>query len=552
MKKSTKVLKKFAALFLVVLMSIDSLAAIVSDNNGAAFITKAEYDSLKNEFMRQVTSINTNIDNKLNDAIQSYLDGIKQAKIVERGRLVNSNSWIMWTNADYPKYTEGKPYLHGVCASGHWQISGVSADTGGQATEASSQMVTWASMTINGKAAYKTNGGFKKHFLKNPKTYKDGNGTDIYAGMYNGYWIDEGEDIAFGYWAAKHDSYWALAGEQWLMATGNNTFENLTVDATGTSVYPNMEFGNTENGNCTGQPLGVQAAERITGKQSYGQNISTYDAISDNRFFDIDGQNKVGITTTSPAILRQDKTSVFKTWFNDVMGVSSIAYAAFYPHNYDSTNKVWKEQYCNVAVQYDNVTFTTRKNASDTARANLDISYLKMANVPYNIQFYNVWSQLTDSAASTAYEYLNKSDTNLKAGMKANIKNALILETDDDGKIIPHLSMKAGYPLIDVKKNEKVNWDVTTGTTPIRMMAKYGPFSIGTTNPTSDCDVLFTNTDGSTSSVLNIPANTTYTVRLTAAYDGPLFFKWASSSGGSAEIKVSKNPKVELAEGGTA
>ena len=42
--------KKLLALFLVVLMSIDSFAAVVSDNDGSAFVTKAEFEGLKSNF----------------------------------------------------------------------------------------------------------------------------------------------------------------------------------------------------------------------------------------------------------------------------------------------------------------------------------------------------------------------------------------------------------------------------------------------------------------------------------------------------------------------
>ena len=61
-------------------MSIDSLAAVVSDNDGAAFITKAEFDSLKNDFQGQINQFNTNIDQKITGAITSYIEGIKESK----------------------------------------------------------------------------------------------------------------------------------------------------------------------------------------------------------------------------------------------------------------------------------------------------------------------------------------------------------------------------------------------------------------------------------------------------------------------------------------
>ena len=69
MKRSTRIVKKLLALFLVVLMSIESLGAVVSDNDGSAFITKAEFDSLKNDFQSQIDQYNTSIDAKIDGAI---------------------------------------------------------------------------------------------------------------------------------------------------------------------------------------------------------------------------------------------------------------------------------------------------------------------------------------------------------------------------------------------------------------------------------------------------------------------------------------------------
>ena len=72
--------KKLLALFLVVLMSINSFAAVVSDNDGSAFITKAEFDSLKNNFQSQIDQYNTSIDSKIDGAIAAYLSGIRVNK----------------------------------------------------------------------------------------------------------------------------------------------------------------------------------------------------------------------------------------------------------------------------------------------------------------------------------------------------------------------------------------------------------------------------------------------------------------------------------------
>ena len=80
MKKSTRIVKRLLALFLVVLMSINTFTAVVGDNDGAAFITKAEFDSLKNDFQSQLDRYNSSIDNKIDGAIASYLASLNVAK----------------------------------------------------------------------------------------------------------------------------------------------------------------------------------------------------------------------------------------------------------------------------------------------------------------------------------------------------------------------------------------------------------------------------------------------------------------------------------------
>ena len=80
MRKSTRIFKKYIATFLIVLMSINSFGAVVSDNDGSAFITKAEFDSLKNNFQSQIDQYNTSIDSKIDGAIAGYLAGVNIAK----------------------------------------------------------------------------------------------------------------------------------------------------------------------------------------------------------------------------------------------------------------------------------------------------------------------------------------------------------------------------------------------------------------------------------------------------------------------------------------
>jgi hypothetical protein len=81
MNKGTRLIKRVVALFLVLLLSIESFAAIVSDNDGSAFITKAEFDWLKNDFKSQIDQYNTSIDSKIDGAISAYLAGLQLSKV---------------------------------------------------------------------------------------------------------------------------------------------------------------------------------------------------------------------------------------------------------------------------------------------------------------------------------------------------------------------------------------------------------------------------------------------------------------------------------------
>ena len=80
--------KKALCLIFAFLLSIESFAAIVSDNDGSAFITKAEFEALKENFADQVVNYNNSIDEKIDGAIANYLAGIRLAKTTSESLLV--------------------------------------------------------------------------------------------------------------------------------------------------------------------------------------------------------------------------------------------------------------------------------------------------------------------------------------------------------------------------------------------------------------------------------------------------------------------------------
>ena len=109
MRKGLILFKRLVALFLVLLFSINTFAALVGDNDGAAFITKAEFDSMKNDFQSQLDKYNSSIDNKVDGAIAAYLSGIKVAKQLKLKPLVERYKDIYWLH-DFSLYSIKKTW----------------------------------------------------------------------------------------------------------------------------------------------------------------------------------------------------------------------------------------------------------------------------------------------------------------------------------------------------------------------------------------------------------------------------------------------------------
>ena len=83
---------------LVTAFTISTMGAIVNDNDGAAFITKAEFESLKNEFQVEIDQYNKSLDNKINGIIANYWDGLIIKKTVKIDPYVSNYSVLRFYN----------------------------------------------------------------------------------------------------------------------------------------------------------------------------------------------------------------------------------------------------------------------------------------------------------------------------------------------------------------------------------------------------------------------------------------------------------------------
>ena len=94
---------KKCLLIIICIFLIDTTiySAAVSDNDGAAFITKGEFDTLKTNFQSQIDGYNVSIDSKIDAAIATYLAGMKKEQSGTYANLYeqyNCGTDFVWRN----------------------------------------------------------------------------------------------------------------------------------------------------------------------------------------------------------------------------------------------------------------------------------------------------------------------------------------------------------------------------------------------------------------------------------------------------------------------
>lgn len=76
MRKLFKMVKQCMVFCFVVILTINSFAAVVSGDDGGAFLTKQSFEEMKAEFEDKIDNYNISLDNKIDGAIAAYLAGL--------------------------------------------------------------------------------------------------------------------------------------------------------------------------------------------------------------------------------------------------------------------------------------------------------------------------------------------------------------------------------------------------------------------------------------------------------------------------------------------
>lgn len=109
MRKFVKQLNSLLIACAMLVLSCNSFAAIVSDNDGSAFVTKAEFESMKTNFNDQIVKYNESIDGKIDGAIAQYLAGLRlEKKIALDVVYPYVAEWTSSTTASYDNENDKK------------------------------------------------------------------------------------------------------------------------------------------------------------------------------------------------------------------------------------------------------------------------------------------------------------------------------------------------------------------------------------------------------------------------------------------------------------
>ncbi len=103
--KSSFIFKALSVAFLV-LLTFNTKAIVISDTDDEAFMTKSEFDSLKNDFELQMSTYNANLDSKIDVAISNYLAGItvnKEPTELWSGIMYSTNNKFRWASFNLPE-----------------------------------------------------------------------------------------------------------------------------------------------------------------------------------------------------------------------------------------------------------------------------------------------------------------------------------------------------------------------------------------------------------------------------------------------------------------
>ena len=410
-----KMLRKPIMLVLVLILSIDSFAAIVSDNDGSAFITKAEFDSLKTNFQNQINQYNTSIDNKIDIAIAAYLAGVRVS--------LTENKEVLYfkTLSEGTTSVRMRPYSDFAFSYGNPKV------TGGFIF--SSIYTTRYAICANASISYAGNTNGKRRFVKKIKV----GSTNKF--MWAGYAQDYREEysITWGYNGMRNDTgYGGSSVPLYMYVFGSTKYDETT--STQGSYWNNIK-GRLGDANTS---HGVFEPQHCTVETSWNNYSVNYQ-------HDLIYSDYTSATTASDFKAFQEKNPDNRWFAGSGVTYRDVTYNA-------TISGSGVEQNPNGDNDFNQYTKTISQPLGNSNTSSYQ-----------NIRFFSCGFEPTvtkwaDVLANDESKYVDE-----KSGGSDNTTQ--------------YYSMIDGMPLVEAEKDKTYEWNVAfTDSSPVTLWIKYGPF----------------------------------------------------------------------------
>ena len=541
--KKIKLVKKFLSLVLVLFLCIENFAAIVSDNDGSAFITKAEFDSLKNSFQSQIDQYNTSIDAKIDGAIAAYLAGIKVEKEQIKPLLVRTWPDYTVTNGafaqtyEYPDFSNSiSVFHHRFNAAPYYDTPlgnlVMGANVAGDTNKADQDIIDlyfanssnqsgkqlWAYAAFDWKNTKTSN---RRNLVQNVVIGETPNTTNMtWAGRANN--VTEFWANSRSVWFNSDPAYMndtTAAKQKFVICTPlrinvdgyiSSFTDACLKDADGEFLWrPSVEWDYQ-----TGSNVGTDDYLRLNwgygGKAVSASSIPTvsYDAdATGNKFSYLHVGNYKGSDTWE--VTAKDVTNY-----------------ALYSTNNSKRSKDWLDKV--TSEKTISGKWSGHELGRNAVRSRRGLSYVQAWRTDQPVEFSD------RNAGQTTYNNAEIPVVGLLGNFRAN--NIYQFNSgdvvDDDGNDMEPLKMQQGLPIMQVKESEKIEWTPTfskisvTGATSVnecKLILAYEPFSDLTTVSSVD---KYVKMDGVERGSFIETTGGKVTVKFEADRNGYVYAKW--------------------------
>ena len=433
MKRILHISKRIVALVLIVAMCQTSFAA-VGANDGSAFITKAEFDAIVNTFNEQMDNYELNLISKIDGAIANYLASMETRSSAVRNIIYTDakDYGVLCINKDNPlDYKYGFPVISGVTMMGFNTNGTTTAYAGASAQRQKFTQIKNDNSKVNKTTI--TNLYANKTTTSNSTAEFNGYYEDGYDYVYCAGYKHEGSTTSYVN-SSWQRGYWALCGAY------NIKDKNLVGSMGWIGYFKDFQASGTSAGPNGGAvvALYVNAITHDWGKLKY-KYLSVMSNYDYNMFSNYDRDYNWGYDGSYITEFNGYKN---KETLATKSGAKLNAYGECMSRT-DSTLMYMKGgTFYNPTSNY-----STFRTDAQFYTSSLPSNTVYVPMVGFEEKYLTNWKQIyltgTNSIAESEYK-------------KSTAVKGLLL--DEKGK--RHLSLAAGFPLVEINKGETFEYEV--------------------------------------------------------------------------------------------